>query len=52
MQVQKQMRNEYENELDNLFVADFSRLLEQMYRKAHSEAIKRGIKAKKLQKKV
>ena len=50
MQVQKQMESEYETDLNNLFVDDFKRLLTQKYKKAHSEAIKRGLKAKKLQK--
>jgi len=50
MQVQKQMESEYKTDQDNLFVDDFMRLLTSMYKKAHSDAIKRGLKAKKLQK--
>lgn len=52
MQVQKQMESEYQKDLDNLFVDDFMKLLAQMYKKAQSDAIKRGLQAKKLQKAV
>ena len=52
MQVQKQVENEYKTDQNNLFVDDFMRLLTQMYKKAHSEAIKRGLRAKKLQKQI
>ena len=44
MQVQKQMENEYK------FVDYFKQILASIYKQAHSEAIKRGLKAKKLQK--
>ncbi len=50
MQVQKQMENEYKTDLNNLLVDDFMRAVAQMYKKAHSDAIKRGLKAKKLRK--
>lgn len=52
MQVQKQMEREYETDQNKLFVDNFMRLLTSMYKKAQSEAIKRGLKAKKLQKAV
>lgn len=45
MQVQKSINNS-----DERFLITFKEALEQMYRKQLSEAIKRGIKAKKLQK--
>jgi len=46
------MENEYKTDQNNLFVDDFMRLLASMYSKAHSEAIKRGLRMKKLQKQV
>lgn len=45
MQVQKQI-----DERDGWFVNELKKLFEQMYRRKLSEAIKRGIRAKKLQK--
>ncbi len=45
MQVQKPM-----DELDKWLVEKLKEVFEQMYRKQLSEAIKRGIRAKKLQK--
>lgn len=45
MQVQKQT-----DELDTLMAEKLKEIFEQMYRKQLSEAIKRGIRAKKLQK--
>lgn len=47
MQVQEQMGN-----LDKWLVEKLKEIFEQMYRKQLSEAIKRGIKAKRLQKKL
>jgi hypothetical protein len=46
------MENEYKTDQNNLFVNDFMRLLTSMYKKAHSDAIRRGLKAKRLQKAV
>lgn len=45
MQVQKPM-----DELDKWMVEKLKEVFEQMYRKQLSEAIKRGIRAKKMQK--
>ncbi|MBU2543275.1 hypothetical protein KJ707_01745 [Patescibacteria group bacterium] len=47
MQVQKPM-----DELDKWLVEKLKEVFEQMYRKRLSEAIKRGIEAKRLQKKL
>lgn len=47
MQVQEQMGN-----LDKWLVEKLKEIFEQMYRKQLSEAIKRGIKARRLQKKI
>lgn len=47
MQVQKQM-----DELDKWLIAELKKLFEQMYKQKLSEAIKRGIEAKRLQKKL
>ena len=44
----KQMQNDYEKDLENIFVADFHKLLLSLYAERVSRDIERGIRAKKL----